>query len=156
MNKGKKGKKAFLHVNVGYRPPANSLKNLQTSDVNQGTLKLSSSSSSGKSYSSSSSGSEHDKNCNYFTYYFTAMLTNAGLVSIYSVETFSLSPQCSLPSSTIDMTKWFDIAFTGGWILHCISFFFSAFVDPVCIKRSHHDSSRRTSGRPTAPYQLML
>ena len=67
---------------------------------------------------------------NYFTYYVYQLSSNALILSFYTVQSFTTSPQCQVPSGT-NMTKWFDAAFEGGWILNLITFLFFTFIDPM-------------------------
>ena len=66
----------------------------------------------------------------YFRYYFSMLLSNAAILSLYAVQTFSTSPPC-LAEDGGNITHWFDIAFTGGLVLHSVNFVFFAFIEPT-------------------------
>ena len=80
--------------------------------------------------SSRDSTKSQGKLTNYLSYYASHLSSNALMLSFYTVQTFTSSPECLVPSGT-NMTKWFEAAFKGGWILTLISFLFFTFIDPI-------------------------
>ena len=90
---------------------------------------------------------------NYLHYYVSLLFSNALMLSFYTVQAFSSSPPCLVDSGDksgeTNMTIWFDIAFNGGFSIHCVNFLFYAFADPYTrqIRQKKSSRARRQLGK---------
>ena len=67
----------------------------------------------------------------YLYYYVCALILNAVMVSLYSVQSFTSSPACMSAGSTSNITVNFEHLFFGGFVLHIINFTYYAFGEPI-------------------------
>ena len=70
-------------------------------------------------------------NNRYIWYYVSGLVCNSAILSFYSVQAFTESPEClATDGKNLNITRWFDLAFICGFGLHLTKFLFFAFVDP--------------------------